>query len=69
MMNDATGCSKCLQRGAEIYERFELGTIFKSRIMWHYDYRHTNGELFSCVASTLEECRQKKDEWILKSNL
>ena len=31
-----------------------------------YDYRHTDGELFSCVASTLEECRRKRDEWLNK---
>lgn len=29
-----------------------------------YDYRHTDGELFSCVASTLEECRRRRDEWL-----
>ena len=33
-----------------------------------YDYRHTDGELLSCVASTLEECRRKRDEWLKKIN-
>lgn len=28
------------------------------------DYRHTDGELFSCVAPTLEECRRKRNEWL-----
>ena len=31
-----------------------------------YDYRHTDGELFSCVAPTLKECRQRRDEWLNK---
>lgn len=29
-----------------------------------YDYRHTDGELFSCVAPTLEAARSKRDEWV-----
>ncbi|CDN30640.1 hypothetical protein BN938_0535 [Mucinivorans hirudinis] len=31
-----------------------------------YDYRHTDGELFSTVAPTLEQCRAKRDEWLEK---
>lgn len=31
-----------------------------------YDYRHTNGELFSCVAATLNKCRVKRDNWLSK---
>ena len=27
-----------------------------------YDYRHMDGELFSCVAPTLAECRRRWDE-------
>ncbi|MDE6083026.1 MAG: DUF3873 domain-containing protein, partial [Muribaculaceae bacterium] len=33
---------------------------------YQYDYRHTDGELFSCVAPTLTECRRKRDEWLSK---
>lgn len=33
---------------------------------YQYDYRHTDGELFSCVAPTLKECRQRRDEWLNK---
>jgi hypothetical protein len=29
-----------------------------------YDYRHTDGEFFSCVAVSLEAARAKKDEWL-----
>lgn len=29
-----------------------------------YDYRHTDGELFSCVAPTLEVARARRDAWL-----
>ena len=29
-----------------------------------YDYRHTDGELFSCVKPTLDECRATRDKWL-----
>ncbi len=30
-----------------------------------YDYRHpTDGELFSCVKPTLDECRAARDKWL-----
>ena len=49
-------------------ERHEYVTpAFASRAkkrFCQYAYRHTNGELFSCVAPTLEECRRKRDEWL-----
>lgn len=53
-----------VQRGQEIYERFEAGSMFTRNVMWYYYYRHVDGELFFCVASTLEECRQLKEEWM-----
>ena len=28
-----------------------------------YDYRAADGELFSCVGKTLNECRTKCNEW------
>ncbi|WP_300879646.1 DUF3873 family protein, partial [uncultured Duncaniella sp.] len=31
-----------------------------------YDYRTEDGELFSVVSNTLKECRQKRDEWLVK---
>ena len=37
---------------------------FKGRIFYQYDYRHTDGELFSTVAKTLAECRHRRDKWI-----
>jgi hypothetical protein len=29
-----------------------------------YDYRHKDGELFSCVAVSLEAAREKRDVWL-----
>ncbi|WP_300228859.1 DUF3873 family protein [uncultured Bacteroides sp.] len=40
--------------------------VFKGRIFYQYDYRHTDGELFSTVAKTLAECRHRRDKWIEK---
>lgn len=34
-----------------------------------YDYRATNGDLFSTVAPTLRECRHRRDEWLRAHNL
>ena len=52
--------------GQEQYETFYLRQREKrvSRVM--YDYRKEDGELFSVVAPTLEECRKKRDEWLTK---
>ncbi|MDE6230970.1 MAG: DUF3873 domain-containing protein [Muribaculaceae bacterium] len=36
------------------------------RKRYQCDYRHTDGELFSCVAPTLTECHRKRDEWLNK---
>lgn len=42
---------------------------FKGRIFYQYDYRHTDGELFSTVAKTLAECRHRRDKWIEKNRV
>ena len=39
---------------------------FRGQIYFQYDYRHTDGELFSTVAKTLAECRRRRDGWIAK---
>ena len=39
---------------------------FKGRIFYQYDYRHTDGELFSTVDKTLDECRRRRDERVAK---
>lgn len=62
----ANGVSTTTTPGTEQYETFYSAHCGKrvSRVM--YDYRHTDGELYSCVAPTLKECRQRRDEWLNK---
>ena len=60
------GISTCTEAGTEKYERFQLGIGRRKRTLVQYDYRHTDGELFSTVAKTLDECRRRRDEWIAK---
>lgn len=65
-MNDEHGCSTCKAPGQENYESFNT-TIGRKRVkMYQYDYRHTDGELFSTCAKTLDICRQRRDEWLTK---
>ena len=56
------GCSVCVT-GEENYTTFRPSHR-PNKLYYQYDYRHTNGELFSTVASTLEECRKKRDKWL-----
>lgn len=58
------GLSTCTAAGTEKYERFQLGIGRRKRTLVQYDYRHMDGELFSCVKPTLDECRQKRNEWL-----
>lgn len=58
------GVSVCAV-GQENYERFEAK---RGKWFYQYDYRHTDGALFSTVAPTLEQCREERDKW-LKTHL
>jgi len=60
------GVSTCQTAGTEKYERFQLGIGRRRRTLVQYDYRHTDMELFSCVKSTLDECRAERDKWLDK---
>ncbi len=64
-MNDERGCSVC-PTGSENYEVFTTRLRGKRIKRVQYDYRHTDGELFSTVASSLTECRHRRDEWLNK---
>lgn len=55
---------KNLANGQEQHESFRSSTTKKTAVQ--YDYRHTDGELFSCVKPTLEACRKAKGNWISK---
>lgn len=46
--------------GQEQYEPFKMN----GKQFIQYDYRHTDGELFSCVKRTLELCRDSRDIWL-----
>ena len=61
----ANGVSTTTTPGTEQYEVIYIGYRYRSK-RYQYDYRHTDGELFSCVAPTLTECRRKRDEWLSK---
>lgn len=62
----ANGVSTTTTPGTEQYETFYSAHRGKkvSRVM--YDYRHTDGKLYSCVAPSLKECRQRRGEWLNK---
>ena len=51
--------------GEEKYVKCCLGA-FRGQIYFQYDYRHTDNELFSTLAKTLDECRKRRDEWMAK---
>lgn len=60
------GISTTTAPGQEQYEYFNTpkrpGKPAQKRCQ--YDYRHTDGELFSCVAPSLEAARAKRDQWL-----
>lgn len=62
----ANGVSTTTTPGTEQYEVFYTGYRSRRKKHYQYDYRHTDGELFSCVADTLSVCRQRRDEWLNK---
>lgn len=61
MKSDVNGCAT-VAAGSEQWEKCKV----MSRPMYQYDYRHTDGELFSCMGRTLEICRIKRNEWLAK---
>jgi hypothetical protein len=60
-----------LAPGKEQHEMFatpgRMGKPGKERCQ--YDYRHRDGELFSCVAASPGEAREKRNEWLQKRSL
>ena len=60
------GCSVC-KAGEEKYTKFRPAHR-PNQILYQYDYRRKNGELFSTVAPTLEQCRTKRDKWVQAKN-
>mgnify|MGYP001140941900 CR=1 FL=1 len=62
----AHGVSTTTTPGTEQFEVFYTGHRTGSKKYYQYDYHHTDGTLFSCVCSTLKECRQRRDGWLDK---
>ncbi len=60
------GCSVC-KAGEENYTECVLGP-FRGKTYYQYDYRHKDGELFSTLRPTLDECRRERDKWLQKKN-
>jgi len=51
--------------GQELYSKaYNPYHPYSKKFQWIYEYRHTDGELFSATASTLELCHQWRDEWL-----
>lgn len=48
----------------------EQHEYFKDRVnrkrRCQYDYRDSDGTLFSCIRTTLEDCRRARDLWLSK---
>ena len=64
MRTDHCGCSTC-PIGGEQYEPFTWSwKPYEQRVQ--YDYRHTDGQLFSTIAPTLDEARLRRDRWLLQ---
>uniref|UniRef100_A0A6M3L1K2 DUF3873 domain-containing protein n=1 Tax=viral metagenome TaxID=1070528 RepID=A0A6M3L1K2_9ZZZZ len=59
MKTDVNGCSTTAN-GQEKYEVF--GRPGRRRVQ--YDYRTPEGKLFSCVAKSLTEARERRDQWM-----
>ena len=57
-LNPAGLCNGC--------EQSEMFGMFNGRQLCQYDYRHTNGELFTTVAIDLKDARVKRDRWLDK---
>jgi hypothetical protein len=38
--------------------------MLRGTVYYQYDYRHTDGDLFSTVKPSLEECREQRDKWL-----
>lgn len=59
MKSDINGCSTT-KPGEEQYEYFSSD----GRDFVQYDYRTTDGVLFSCVAPTVGAARDRRDAWL-----
>ena len=66
IMMTQNGISTTTALGQEQYDTFTRRISGKTKKYFQYDYRHANGELFSCIKPTLEACRAARDAWLNK---
>lgn len=57
---------KPLDLSLKDYEQYERYVDWRGNARIQYDYRDKNGNLFSCIKNTLEDCRRAKYEWLQK---
>lgn len=50
--------------GHEQHQEFKSKISPKKHKLIQYDYRHTDGKLFSCVVESLIDARQRRDAWL-----
>ena len=56
--------AKPLENGGEQHGSFTFTKDGWTFQCVQYDYRHTDGRPFTCVAPTLEKARAKRDAWL-----
>jgi len=61
MKRNKNGCSTCPE-GQEQYETFWFGVV--NRNLVRYNYRTPEGKLFSCIATSLEIARRRRNKWL-----
>lgn len=59
MKSEINGVNQC-RRGQESFEKYRS----RGRTFIQYDFRTPARKLFSCVESTLELCREKRERWV-----
>lgn len=60
----ANGITTTKAPGQEQHETFARKVGRQTKRYIQYDYRHVDGELFSCIKPTLEDCRAARDAWL-----
>ena len=60
------GVSTMKTPGQEQYQKIIVLKGYRKEGRYQYDYRHLDGELFSCIKPTLEACRAARDAWLDK---
>ena len=52
-----------LRNGSELWVGYQ-GPFRTSKWQYRYCYRHTDAELFSCIAPNVASARKMRDKWI-----